>query len=135
MRVLLDTNVLVAAFATRGLCQDLFRTVIADHVLLVGSTNLEELRRVLGQKLRMQPDRIGEVAEFVQHHAEAIVPSGPAHWPESDRDDRWVVAAALEGHADVLVTGDKELIEAADGKELAVVSPRGFWESLHHDEP
>ena len=131
MRVLLDTNVLVAAFATRGLCADLFRTVIADHVLLVGSINLEELRRVLGGKLRMQPGRVREVTGLVQRHAEVIVPAHAAGWPESDRDDRWVVAAALAGHADVLVTGDRDLIEAAGGRELAVMSPRGLWESLH----
>ena len=42
-----------------------------------------------------------------------------------------VVAAALAGRADVLVTGDKDLIEAAGGRELAVMSPRDLWESLH----
>ena len=81
----------------------------------------------------MQPDRVGEVAEFVQHHAEAIVPSGPAHWPESDRDDRWVGLPPLwRAMRTCWLLGDKELIEAADGKELAVVTPRGFWESPHH---
>lgn len=134
MRVLPDTNVLVAAFATRGLCHDLFRTVLADHTLLVGSTNLEEFRRALDRKLRMEPGRVGKSVEFVQRNAEAIVPSGPACWPESDPDDRSVVAAALEGRADVLVTGDKGLIEAAETRALSVLSPREFWESLHDAE-
>jgi hypothetical protein len=35
VRVCLDTNVLVAAFATRGLCADVLRTVIAEHELVL----------------------------------------------------------------------------------------------------
>ena len=34
VRVFLDTNVLVAAFATRGLCADVVRTVLAEHELV-----------------------------------------------------------------------------------------------------
>ena len=43
MRVLLDTDVLVAAFATRGICQDVIRVVLAEHRLLIGESVLEEL--------------------------------------------------------------------------------------------
>ena len=38
MRILLDTNVLVAAFATRGFCFDILQLVLAEHRLLVGET-------------------------------------------------------------------------------------------------
>ena len=41
MRVFLDTNVLVAAFATRGLCADVFRLVLAEHELLVSAALIE----------------------------------------------------------------------------------------------
>jgi hypothetical protein len=34
--VFLDTNVLVSAFASRGLCADLFETVLLEHDFLVG---------------------------------------------------------------------------------------------------
>lgn len=135
MRVLLDTNVLVAAFATRGLCQDVLGTVIANHALLLGSTNLEELNRVLSAKLRMPPDRVDEVAEFVRKHAEIVTPSVPAAWPEGDPDDRWVVAAALDASADLIVSGDQKLIAAAEGRQLRVITPRQFWELLHRGEP
>lgn len=134
MRVLLDTNVLVAAFATRGICQDVLRTVIANHVLLLGSTNLEELERVLSEKLRMPPDRVHEVVAFVRQHAEIVTPRAPAPWPESDPDDRWVIAAALDASADLAVSGDRELLDAAQGRELQVVTPRQFWELLHRGD-
>lgn len=130
MRVLLDTNVLVAAFATRGLCEDVFRVVLAEHDLLVGESILTEIRRVLEEKLRLPEARAREIVRFVRDQAEVIVPAEPAHWPEGDPDDQWVVAAALEGDADTFVTGDKLLLEVADQAGISVVTPRGFWERI-----
>lgn len=53
MKILLDTNVLVAAFATRGFCLDVLQLVLAEHRLLVGETILDELERILFDRLRM----------------------------------------------------------------------------------
>ena len=133
MRVLLDTNVLVAAFATRGICQDVFRTVLAEHRLLVGESVLEELERVLTDMLRTPTSRAREIVAFIREHGEVVAPDTPASWPEDDPDDRWIVAAALEGEADVLVTGDNDILKAGDAVKFRVVTPRGFWESLRGD--
>ena len=51
MKVFLDTNVLAAAFATRGLCADLVRYVLAEHQLITGDVVLDELRDVLTKSL------------------------------------------------------------------------------------
>ncbi len=42
MRVFLDTNVLVAAFATRGLCEDVLLTMLSEHDLIIGTHVLAE---------------------------------------------------------------------------------------------
>ena len=130
MRVLLDSNVLVAAFATRGICQDVFRTVLAEHRLLVGESVLAELERVLTDKLRTPAGRAREIVAFIREHGEVVAPVTPAAWPAGDLDDRWIVAAALEGEADVLVTGDSDILLAGDAEGFQVLTPRGFWESL-----
>ena len=130
MRVRLDTNVLVAAFATRGICQDVFRIVLAEHELVVGESVLEELERVLADKLRIPARRVREIVTFIREHAEVVAPVAPAPWPVNDPDDRWIVAAALEGSVDVLVTGDGDILEAGGPARFRVVTPRGFWESL-----
>lgn len=130
MKVFLDTNVLVAAFATRGLCEDVLRVILVHHELLVGQSVVEELERVLVEKLRMPRDQASRVADFVRENARVIEPTEPAAWPESDPDDRWVLAAAMEGAADVLVTGDKDLLQIAGVAPLPIVSPRELWERL-----
>ncbi len=130
VRILLDTNVLVAAFATRGICRDIFRIAIAEHRLLVSGTILAELERILEGKLRTPAHLVREIVTFVGGQAEVVTPTAPAAWPERDPDDRWIAAAAIDGSADVLVTGDKDLLDADHAEDLRVVTPRGLWTLL-----
>lgn len=134
LRVLLDTNVLVAAFATRGLCEDVFRAVIGKHQLLTSPAILSEFERALQTKLRFPHVEVQRAVNFVVDQSELVSPSTPASWPIEDKDDRWVVAGAAHGRADVLVTGDKQLIAESRGRSLQVVSPRSFWAMLQEQE-
>jgi putative PIN family toxin of toxin-antitoxin system len=130
VRILLDTNVLVAAFTTRGICQDVLQIVLAEHQLLVGQTVLTELERVLEGKLRMPAHQVEEALTFISEYAEIVRPTAPATWPGRDPDDQWIAAAALDGTADMLVTGDKDLLEAEHVTNLRIVTPRGLWDLL-----
>jgi len=130
VRVVLDTNVLIAAFATRGLCEDVLRTVLAEHVLIVSGFILAELERVLLEKLQMPVTRARAVTSFLRDAAVLVNPSNPANWPENDPDDRWIVAAAIAGEAEVLVSGDRDLLKASQKGPIDAISPREFWERL-----
>ena len=66
MKTFLGTNVLVAAFATRGLCADVLRTVLAELVLLVSGTVLEELTRTLTEKIWVPDATAREIATFLR---------------------------------------------------------------------
>ena len=83
MRVLLDTNVLVAAFATRGFCRRVFDLVLSQHQLVVGETNLTELERILLTKLRMPEAQVEEVVATVTERAEVVAPTEPANVAET----------------------------------------------------
>lgn len=47
-----------------------------------------------------------------------------------DLDDLWVVASATAGRADMLVTGDKDLLDVKRKRPLPILSPRSAWEML-----
>ena len=130
MRVLLDTTVLVSAFTTRGLSADVFRLVISEHELLTGEVNLAELRRVLRRKMRVPSARLEEIERLVREHTIIPRPSKPHDEPARDADDKWVLASAVAGQADVLVTGDNDLLELGARAPLPVLNPRSLWESL-----
>ena len=127
MRVLLDSNVLVAAFTARGLCADVVRVVLADHELVLGDVNIREVRRVLSQRMKVSPEVVDRIEDLLR--AQTVVGKArkrPA-FDVRDPDDAWVLGAALAGQVDVLVTGDRDLLEMAD-PPLPILSPRDFWE-------
>ena len=131
MKVFLDTNVLVSAVATRGLSADVVRLVIAEHELLTGAVNLTELQRVLRDKLHTPARTVRELDAFLRTHTIVPKPAAVLTVSVRDPDDRWVLASAMAGAADVLVTGDRDLLDLGDRAPLPIVDPRGFWELLH----
>ena len=130
MRVFLDTNVLVSAFATRGLCADLFRHVLAEHDLITGEVIILELRRVLRDKMSVPAATIAAVERVLRDHVVVPKPAKPHSLPIRDPADRWVLATAVAGKADVLVTGDSDLLDMAARAPLRIMDPRGFWDLI-----
>ena len=130
MKVFLDTNVLIAAFATRGLCADVFRLAATDHTLLIGAPVLVEMRRILETKLGMPAPARNEVLQVLRRFEQVPAAKAPVALGIDDPDDDWVVACAIEGSADVSVTGDKALLGLHQAGQLPIVSPRQFWTQL-----
>ena len=44
-----------------------------------------------------------------------------------------VLASEVEAEADILVTGDRDLLEIARKAPIEIVDPRGFWDKLRHN--
>ncbi len=133
MRVLLDTNVLASAIATRGLCADLFRLVVAEHEFVVGEVVLDELGRVLRRKFRLPTERIAEVEDFLRQHEVAARPDAPDPVSVRDADDQWILATARAAHVNALITGDDDLLAVAGPLPFRILSPRAFWDELRSD--
>ena len=127
MRVFLDTNVLVSAFATRGLCADVFRHVLAEHTLVTSEVVLQELRRALRTRIKLPSKLIDGIENFLREQEVVPKPPKPSSVAIRDKDDRWILASAEAGAADVLVTGDRDLLAIATDAPLPIVDPRGFW--------
>lgn len=130
MRVFLDTNVLVSALATRGICADVLRLVVAEHDLVVGETALGELRRVLGDKMGVPCATIDSTERFLREQGAVVGRGRPLGIELCDPDDVPVLEQAVTGQADVLVTGARDLLEVVGQVPIAITTPRGFWELL-----
>jgi len=134
MRVLLDTNVIVSAVATRGLGADVFRAVLAAHELVICDQVLQEVRRILSAKFGVTDQLIAEYLELIGQEAIMADPEDPPPLPIPDRDDAAIVAAALGTRAEVLVTGDHELQSLMNVGKVRIISPGAFWEGLTGQE-
>lgn len=130
MRVFLDTSVLVAAFATRGLCADVLRTVLAEHELFVGETVLADLGRVLEDKIGTPEAQARDVVAFVRQHAVVAAETPVPAVDVRDASDLPILAGAVHSRAEVLVTGDKDLLVLGRVESLRILDPRGFWDLI-----
>ncbi len=133
MRVFLDTNVLVAAFATRGLCSDLLALTLAEHELLAGERLLAELGGVLERKLGLPRATLDEIETLLRDQAVAIARVARVEHAADlpvDADDAWILAEAAAAAAEVFVTGDRELLQAEIDLPFPRLAPRAFWERL-----
>ncbi|MEE9259267.1 MAG: putative toxin-antitoxin system toxin component, PIN family [Nitrospinaceae bacterium] len=59
--------------------------------------------------------------------------TNPSPTPVRDPDDAFVLASALEAKADILVTGDRDLLELGDKAGIKIVDPRTLWEMLEKE--
>jgi putative PIN family toxin of toxin-antitoxin system len=130
MKIFLDTNVLASAAATRGLCADVLRLVFASHQLFISEQVLKELRTVLKFKFGVSQDLIDDFIWLLQQDT---IQAQPAKLPRvelQDKDDLLILGAAIAAGAEVLVTGDRELLDLGHIEDLEILSPRQFWEKL-----
>lgn len=130
MKVFLDTNVLVSAFAARGLCADLMRVLLVEHQILTGEVNLAELHRVLSERIGATADEIARVDAVVRDQTIVPMPSALHPIEVRDPDDAWVLASAVAGGADLLVTGDQDLLVLGERAPVPIVTPREAWVRL-----
>lgn len=127
MKVVLDANVLVAALATRGACAELFARVLAVHDYAMDDNLQSEVVRVLRDKFKVPAVRLAEVAALLEGTSVRV--SAPALDEPAcrDPDDDKVLALARAFPAEVLVTGDEDLLVLHPWKGIPIVRPRDFW--------
>jgi putative PIN family toxin of toxin-antitoxin system len=130
MRVFLDTNVLVSAVATRGLCGDILREILVSHRLVVSAPLIAELKHVLRTKIGVPKEVISDFEGLLTQDAILCGDSTLTNVDINDKDDILLLSTALNGNAQLFVTGDKELLGLEKVESMGIVSPREFWEIL-----
>ncbi len=132
MKVFLDTNVLVSALATRGLCADLYERLLTEHEVVIGEPVVLEVLDILQRKFRANRELLIKVeAELRLLRVipdQAVAPSLPIR----DVEDPWIIACALQAEVECFVTGDAELLALEMVDKLPIISPRACWEKCSH---
>lgn len=115
---------------TRGLSADVLRILVAEHELMIGATVLREFERVLTVKFRIPQALLIDVLTFLEAHATVLDAAARLDLDIRDEADGWVLAEAVQAGAELLVTGDRDLLDVAERAPIPIVTPRGLWNSL-----
>ena len=127
MRVVLDTNVLFAAFAfERGVCAGILRIGVIRHQLFTSEHILTELQRHLAGKTNLTASKVDEIIAQLRQMCELVTPAVVAPGTCRDPDDLPVLGTAVAGQAEALVTGDKDLLVLGKHGTVPILSPREF---------
>lgn len=133
MKVILDTNVIIAAFAARGLCSVLFELCLDRFEVVISEAILEEIRTNLRSKIKLQDIQCNEIISYLRSNCTVSEIDDPGPTSCRDADDLHVLGLAARSGADCIVTGDKDLLELLRYKRTPVMTPREFWEHARGD--
>lgn len=130
MKVVLDTNVIIASFATRGLCHAVFELCLDRFEIVISSFLIKEVETNLAKKLKLSPKLIREITEFLSEEAKTIEIDDIPRDVCKDSADARVLALVQKSEAAYLITGDKELLAIEKIGSSKILSPRKFWETV-----
>ncbi|PWU17687.1 MAG: putative toxin-antitoxin system toxin component, PIN family [Bdellovibrio sp.] len=132
VKVILDTNVIIAAFATQGLCHLVLESVIAHHELILSEFILAEVNDKLRQKIKLPLVRANEITVFLKSHSTVGRDPGVPGLNCRDKDDLPILFLAAFTGADVIISEDEDLLILGSISSTAIVSPREFWDMLRN---
>ena len=118
MKVMIDTNIIISAalFPNGRAAQAFFKALFPPYEPIVCDYIVDELRRKFREKF---PERLTELEAFLFNALSYIrvVPTPKevqtAESAIRDPKDRPILRAALDAHADLFLTGDKDFLESA----------------------
>ena len=134
MRVLLDANVYISYLLTpyeTGSIRVIFRAFeVGQFTLLLPQQLSNEIYEVVNKRPhlahRIVPQRFNRFRDQLRSLAEIIPPiDQPIPRMTRDPKDDYLIAYAVIGEADYLVTGDKDLLAMAE--RYPIVTPATFW--------
>ena len=136
--IVLDTNVLIsAAFGIENTTPDQIHRALRkqEYILVTSPEILQEIEEVLNREKIIQITKMtkAEIKKFLQDLIDiAFIVSGnvAVQVSQKDPDDDKFIAAAIEGKADYIVSGDKPLLNIKEYMGIKIISPKDFMRLL-----
>jgi len=134
LRVVLDTNVIISALVGHGKSRHLLTKLFEKYEIVSSKQMLAELGDVLSR--RKFGFTRNQINEFLLMMIRGSIAATVTECPEiivEDPDDDVVLATALEGGADFIVSGDKHLLSLREFRGIRIVTVREMLEILREN--
>lgn len=128
MRIVVDTNVLISAIInTNSVPAQAVDRAFRDHVLLSSPETRDEIERVINKPRLRRFCTPQALAWFkaLMDETQRIVISQTVTACRDPMDDKFL-ELALNGKADILISGDKDLLSMTAFKDTRIITPAEF---------
>lgn len=142
IKIILDVNIWVSAFISKTMEQQIQAIILQDNVEIIACNELlEELQQTLQKpklKKYLSTERMQLVIELVKQSVTLIELKSTVGICRDNKDD-YLLALAKDGHADLLLTGDNDLLvlkqfEKAQIIKLADYVTNPLYQKIQHTE-
>jgi putative PIN family toxin of toxin-antitoxin system len=136
-RVTVDTNIFISAVFWRGIPALVIAVFQAQRAVLVLSDDiLNELERKLhhrrfAARLVETGLTVEGIVSTIRDLAEIVPPADVPNDAVRDPNDRMILACAIAGNADLIVSGDKDLLIMEAYQTIPILTPSAFLEMLN----
>ena len=135
MRIILDTNIYIAAALYKGLAREILDFVFENSLitLIISEEILHELRSKLNVKFHWSDKRINFYLDSIKVVAKAVNSSEKLPGISRDPKDDKILECALSGDADLIVTLDQDLIKIKKFRGIGIIHPKTlYWTFPDH---
>ena len=127
-------QIIIAAFAARGLSETIMEVCLSEHEIVLGDDLFDEILRNIRHKIKLPPGVVDNIGAFLREHSTISIPVPLASDVCRDPDDVKVLGLAVASNADYIFTGDKDLLVLKSFQEIQILNPRSFSDILHSGE-
>ena len=131
MRVVFDTNIFISALAIPGSLAEkaVSRIIEGRDELVISSDIIKEVLSVLSLKFGRDREALSHVAVILSELGELVEPKQTVRVLKDEPDNR-ILECATFGKADIIVTGDKEMLRLKEYMGVKVARLREYLESF-----
>lgn len=127
MKILFDTNVLVAAFLRGSSSYDVIEQAIHEHEIYYTTFIIAEFRRVFKNKFHYSVPIINEFVVFIEKFFIKGITADVIENICRDSDDDQVLADGVINGINVIITGDRDLLDLKIHKGIRIIRPNEYW--------
>jgi uncharacterized protein len=130
VRVVFDSNILISALVFPGKQAEkaILRIIENRDQLLISKSIVDEVLEVLARKFARDPEELARVAVLLNDLADMVRPRRRIRVLGDDADNR-ILECAVTGGADLIVTGDQDMLELGGFEGIEIISLRAYLEA------
>jgi uncharacterized protein len=128
MRLVIDTNVVIAAFISHGVCNELLEHCVIHHEVVFSEFIFNELSTKLTGKFNFTEREAEAVVRLLRSRCSVVDIQALPYPISQDPDDDNIIATAISGTCDCIISGDRDLLDLQRAGAILIVSPNKFWQ-------